>query len=93
MRVLTVSIVRDLYSGRKMAEVMSIVMMVFLIAPMIGPATGQVILLFGHWQFIFIFMAMIGFGLMIWIQLRLPETLYAQRSLSFLRSDIIYGSL
>lgn len=83
MRVLTVSIVRDLYSGRKMAEVMSIVMMVFLIAPMIGPATGQVILLFGHWQFIFIFMAMIGFGLMIWIQLRLPETLYAQRSLSF----------
>ncbi|WP_375626902.1 MULTISPECIES: multidrug effflux MFS transporter [unclassified Bartonella] len=83
MRVLTVSIVRDLYSGRKMAEVMSIVMMVFLIAPMIGPATGQIILLFGNWQFIFIFMAMIGFGLMIWIQFRLPETLYAQRSLSF----------
>ncbi|WP_409361926.1 multidrug effflux MFS transporter [Bartonella heixiaziensis] len=83
MRVLTVSIVRDLYSGRKMAEVMSIVMMVFLIAPMIGPATGQIILLFGNWQFIFIFMAIIGLGLMIWIQLRLPETLYAQRSLSF----------
>ncbi|EJF77056.1 Sulfonamide resistance protein [Candidatus Bartonella washoeensis] len=83
MRVLTVSIVRDLYSGRKMAEVMSIVMMVFLIAPMIGPATGQIILLFGNWQFIFIFMAIIGFGLMLWIQLRLPETLYAQRSLSF----------
>ncbi|WP_375616593.1 multidrug effflux MFS transporter [Bartonella sp. AP58NXGY] len=83
MRVLTVSIVRDLYSGRKMAEVMSIVMMVFLIAPMIGPATGQIILLFGNWQLIFIFMAIIGLGLMIWIQLRLPETLYAQRSLSF----------
>lgn len=83
MRVLTVSVVRDLYSGRKMAEVMSIVMMVFLIAPMIGPATGQFILLFGNWQIIFIFMAIIGFGLMIWIQLRLPETLYRQRSLSF----------
>ncbi|WP_455465495.1 multidrug effflux MFS transporter [Bartonella sp. B39] len=83
MRVLTVSIVRDLYSGRKMAEVMSIIMIVFLIAPMIGPATGQVILLFGNWQFIFIFMAIIGFGLMIWIQLRLPETLHKQRSLSF----------
>ncbi|WP_208441412.1 multidrug effflux MFS transporter [Bartonella raoultii] len=83
MRVLTVSVVRDLYSGRKMAEVMSIVMMVFLIAPMIGPATGQFILLFGNWQIIFIFMAIIGFGLMIWIQLRLPETLYRPRSLSF----------
>lgn len=83
MRILTVSVVRDLYSGRKMAEVMSIIMAVFLIAPMIGPATGQVILLSGHWQFIFIFMAMIGFGLMIWIHLRLPETLHTQRSLSF----------
>ncbi|KEC54476.1 multidrug effflux MFS transporter [Bartonella koehlerae] len=83
MRVLTVSVVRDLYNGRKMAEVMSIVMMIFLIAPIIGPSTGQFILLFGNWKIIFIFMAIIGFGLMIWIQLRLPETLYAQRSLSF----------
>ncbi|WP_208435717.1 multidrug effflux MFS transporter [Bartonella phoceensis] len=83
MRVLTVSIVCDLYSGREMAEVMSIVMMIFLVAPMIGPATGEMILLLGHWQLIFIFMAIIGFGLMIWIQLRLPETLYRQRSLSF----------
>ncbi|WP_161510391.1 multidrug effflux MFS transporter [Bartonella quintana] len=82
MRVLTVSIIRDLYEGRKMAEVISIVMMVFLLAPMIGPATGQIILLFGHWQFIFAFMAFIGFSLMIWIYLRLPETLHTQRSLS-----------
>ncbi|WP_455474905.1 multidrug effflux MFS transporter [Bartonella sp. B30(2025)] len=83
IRVLTVSIIRDLYSGRKMAEVISIVMMVFLIAPMIGPATGQVILLFGYWQLIFAFMAAIGFGLMIWIYFRLPETLHTKRSLSF----------
>ncbi|AGF74598.1 bicyclomycin resistance protein [Bartonella australis AUST/NH1] len=83
MRVLATSIVRDLYEGRKMAEVMSIAMMVFLVAPMIGPVTGQVILLFAPWQFIFIFMAIIGFGLMIWIQLRLPETLHMQHSLSF----------
>ncbi|WP_455475273.1 multidrug effflux MFS transporter [Bartonella sp. B17] len=83
MRVLTISIIRDLYSGRKMAEVISIVMMVFLIAPMVGPATGQIILLFGYWQLIFVFMAIIGFGLMIWIYLRLPETLHTQRSLSF----------
>lgn len=83
MRVLTVSVVRDLYSGRKMAEVMSIVMMVFLVAPMVGPATGQIILLLGHWQFIFVFMAMISFGLMIWILFRLPETLHEQRPLSF----------
>ncbi|MCZ2328187.1 multidrug effflux MFS transporter [Bartonella sp. F02] len=83
IRVLTISIVRDLYSGRKMAEVMSIVVMVFLIAAMLGPATGQMILLLGNWQLIFIFMALVGFGLMIWIQFRLPETLHTPRSLSF----------
>ncbi|WP_336294810.1 multidrug effflux MFS transporter [Bartonella sp. CB169] len=83
MRVLTVSMIRDLYSGRKMAEVMSIIMMIFLIAPIVGPAIGQIILLFGKWKFIFIFMAIISFVLIIWIQLRLPETLYRQRSLSF----------
>ncbi|OPB31729.1 multidrug effflux MFS transporter [Bartonella sp. AR 15-3] len=83
MRVLTMSIVRDLYNGRKMAEVMSIVMMIFLLAAMIGPAIGQIILLFGQWQLIFIFMAIVGFGLMIWIQVRLPETIYIARSLSF----------
>ncbi|AQX18420.1 MULTISPECIES: multidrug effflux MFS transporter [Bartonella] len=83
MRVLTISIIRDLYDGRKMAEVMSIVMMIFLLATMIGPAIGQIILLFGQWQLIFIFMAIVGFGLMIWIQIRLPETLYTPRSLSF----------
>ncbi|WP_455477614.1 multidrug effflux MFS transporter [Bartonella sp. B41] len=83
MRVLTISVIRDIYSGRKMAEVISIVMMVFLIAPMIGPATGQIILLFVSWKFIFAFMAIIGFSLTIWIYLRLPETLHVQRSLSF----------
>ncbi|AQX19861.1 multidrug effflux MFS transporter [Bartonella sp. WD16.2] len=83
MRVLTISMVRDLYNGREMAEVMSIVMMVFLIATMLGPIIGQTILFLEHWQLIFIFMAFVGFGLMIWIYLRLPETLHTQRSLSF----------
>ncbi|WP_332065502.1 multidrug effflux MFS transporter [Bartonella sp. CB189] len=83
MRVIIISIIRDLYSGRKMAEVISIVMMVFLIAPMIGPAVGQIILSFGSWHLIFMFMAAIGFGLMVWIYTRLPETLHVQRSLSF----------
>ncbi|WP_455478282.1 multidrug effflux MFS transporter [Bartonella sp. B10] len=83
MRVLTVSIVRDLYGGREMAKVMSTVMMVFLIATMLAPATGQIILLFGNWKFIFIFMAVVSFGLMAWIQFRFPETLHTQQSLSF----------
>ncbi|WP_455482589.1 multidrug effflux MFS transporter [Bartonella sp. B35(2025)] len=83
IRVLAISIIRDLYSGREMAKITSIVMMVFLIATMLAPATGQIILLLGNWKFVFIFMAIIGFGLMAWIQLRLPETLHTQQPLSF----------
>lgn len=82
-RSLTISIVRDLYDGRKMAEVMSIAIMVFLIAPIIAPATGQGLLFFGPWKIIFIFMTFAGVVTAIWVYYRLPETLYKQRALTF----------
>ncbi|HHB82539.1 MAG TPA: MFS transporter, partial [Devosia sp.] len=55
-RVIAQSIVRDRFSGRAMAEVMSLVFMVFMIIPVIAPAMGQVLLLTGSWWTIFIFM-------------------------------------
>lgn len=74
-RVIAVSIVRDLYSGRAMAEIMSLTMMVFMILPVIAPATGQVIMLFGDWHLIFISMAVMASIVLIWAYIRLPETL------------------
>ena len=82
-RVLTVSVVRDIYGGRQMAEVMSIVMMVFMIVPVVAPAIGQAIMVFGHWQFIFLFMALAGILIAFWVYFRLPETLYEERPLTF----------
>ena len=43
----TRSVVRDLYSGRQMARVMSLTFVVFLIVPIIAPSLGQLILLGG----------------------------------------------
>ena len=74
-RVITVSIVRDVYGGRSMAEVMSLIMMVFMIVPVIAPGTGQAVMLFGNWHLIFIFMAVIASAVLVWIYMRLPETL------------------
>ena len=54
-RVITVSIVRDVYGGRMMAEIMSLIMMVFMVIPVIAPSIGQVIMLFGEWHLIFVF--------------------------------------
>lgn len=74
-RVITISIVRDVYGGRMMAEVMSLIMMVFMVVPVIAPGTGQAVMLFGNWHLIFIFMAIIAAAVMCWVYIRLPETL------------------
>lgn len=74
-RVIAVSVVRDKFSGRQMAEVMSLVMMVFMTLPVVAPATGQLIMLFGEWHLIFMFMAIMALVVGLWAFLRLPETL------------------
>lgn len=74
-RVLTISIVRDLYGGRKMAEVMSLVMMVYMIIPIVAPTIGQSILFVGEWPLIFLFLALFSAVMFLWVLIRLPETL------------------
>ncbi|MCO5729972.1 multidrug effflux MFS transporter [Rhizobium sp. SSA_523] len=74
-RVITVSIVRDVYGGRAMAEVMSLIMMVFMIVPIIAPGTGQLIMLGGDWHLIFLFIAVMAVAILVWMTMRLPETM------------------
>ena len=75
-RVLAVSIVRDRFSGRTMARVMSLSFLVFLGVPVIAPSLGQIILLVAPWEAIFGVLAFAGVALMIWAGVRLPETLH-----------------
>ncbi|MGO4564665.1 multidrug effflux MFS transporter [Rhizobium sp. 2YAF20] len=75
-RVITISIVRDIYGGRQMAEVMSLIMMVFMIVPVIAPGTGQIIMLFSTWHMIFVFIATVAVGVLIWMYFRMPDTLH-----------------
>src|SRR5690606_7848137 len=56
-RVIAVSAARDLYVGRQMAKVMSLVMIVFMSAPIVAPFLGQVMLKVMHWHGIFWFLA------------------------------------
>jgi DHA1 family bicyclomycin/chloramphenicol resistance-like MFS transporter len=71
--------VRDQYSGRAMAEVMSLVWTTFMIVPIVAPFVGQVILLIGPWQYIFAFMGLVGLACLAWAGPRLPETLAPAR--------------
>ena len=77
-RVLAVSIVRDRYSGRTMARVMSLSFLVFLGVPIIAPTVGQLILLAGPWRMIFDVLGLAGVGMMLWVVFRLPETLHPE---------------
>jgi len=90
-RVITVSIVRDVFGGRAMAEVMSLIMMVFMVVPVMAPGTGQVVMLFGEWHLIFIFMAVMTVIIGTWMYIRLPETLHPEDVRPFTARSILGG--
>tara|TARA_R110000744_G_scaffold273278_1_gene386232 strand:- start:42598 stop:43857 length:1260 start_codon:yes stop_codon:yes gene_type:complete len=77
-RVIATAIARDLTSGRRMAEVMSMVMTVFMAVPVLAPSLGQLILFVLPWQGIFGFLLIFAFGLMVWLHFRMPETLHPE---------------
>ncbi len=72
------SVIRDQYSGRHMARVMSLTFVVFLTIPMIAPSLGQLILRIGTWREIFMVCAAFAAVVWVWAFLRLPETLHPE---------------
>jgi DHA1 family bicyclomycin/chloramphenicol resistance-like MFS transporter len=78
-RVIAVSAARDLYAGRQMAKVMSLVMIVFMSAPIVAPFFGQLMLKVMTWHGIFWALAGFGVVMFLWVLLRLPETLPKER--------------
>jgi DHA1 family bicyclomycin/chloramphenicol resistance-like MFS transporter len=84
-RVIATAVVRDRFEGREMAEVMSLTFMIFMAIPIIAPGIGQVILLTGPWQYIFLFMGGLALAIGLWGFFRLPETMHPEyrRPLSF----------
>jgi DHA1 family bicyclomycin/chloramphenicol resistance-like MFS transporter len=76
------SVIRDLYSGRHMARVMSLTFVVFLMVPVLAPSLGQLILAFAPWRFIFIVCGVFGAIVWLWASLRLKETLHPEYRLT-----------
>lgn len=78
-RVVAVAVVRDLYVGRGMARIMSLVMTVFMVVPVTSPMLGQAVLLVAPWEAIFGVLALAGLTMLLWTALRLDETLPPER--------------
>lgn len=78
-RVVTLAMVRDLYQGRMMARVTSIVMTIFILVPAIAPTIGALILTVADWRAIFLAFVVFGVVSGSWLMLRQPETLPVER--------------
>ena len=74
-RVAAMALVRDLYSGRDMARIMSFVMLIFSLIPALAPTLGAGIIWIAGWRGIFIAFAIFLAIVTLWLMLRQPETL------------------
>ena len=69
------AIIRDRVGGDKMARMMSVIFVIFLMVPAIAPTIGEGILLVADWRAIFAVMAVAGVAVGAWVHIRLPESL------------------
>ena len=82
-RVLATAIIRDRFSGREMARVMSLNMTVFITVPVFAPAIGGLLIALGSWHVLFAAMMVLGIAAGLWFWRRMPETLSAENKMPF----------
>lgn len=90
-RIISLALVRDEYKGNAMAQIMSMVMTIFILVPAIAPSLGQLILHVAGWRAIFVVLFIFGFINWLWFGFRQKETLpkVLRRNLSL--KQIKYG--
>ncbi|MEO0466781.1 MAG: MFS transporter, partial [Pseudomonadota bacterium] len=85
----------DIFVGRGMARIMSLVMTIFMIVPILAPSIGQVVLYVAPWQWIFAALTIYGALIFAWVWFRVPETLPdgGRPDLSLQESARAYGEV
>lgn len=79
-RVVALAIIRDLFSGRAMAQMVSFVIVVFTLVPAIAPSFGAALIaLTGTWRGLFPSFIVFSATGLAWLTLRQPETLPPDR--------------
>lgn len=73
-RVISVSIVRDVYSGEEMAKAMSFILAIFIMVPVLAPSIGAGLVDLFSWRAPFAFGGLMAVVIALWARV-LPETL------------------
>ena len=92
-RIVSMAVIRDLYSGRQMARIMSFVMMVFTLVPAVGPLLGTGIIAMSDWRGIFVAFMLFSIISMLWMGARLPETLTLENRRKFSLSTLFAATI
>lgn len=92
-RIVSVAMIRDLYTGRMMARVMSFIMSIFILIPALAPALGEGILFLWGWHAIFGLFVAVASVTLVWLIFRQNETLPADKRAPFSLSRIATGVL
>ena len=91
-RSISMSIIRDSYSGNYMAKIISIVVMFFILVPVVAPTLGQFLINLFGWESVFYFNLIFGVIVMVWFWLRQPETLTKKHRIKFSANLFIDGT-
>ncbi|ATY11477.1 Bcr/CflA family drug resistance efflux transporter [Amycolatopsis sp. AA4] len=81
--VLALAVVRDLYTDRAAAKLLSKLILVMGVSPVLAPTLGSALLAWTHWRGVFVALAAIGLASGIAAALALPETLPPARRQPF----------
>jgi len=73
-----IAMVRDKFSGDKMARVMSFIFTIFLFTPVLAPFLGLAILNFFSWRIVFMFPPVFAILILLWSR-RMKETLTIEK--------------
>ncbi len=92
VRVVIAAAARDCYNGRKLARVMSLIMTIFMAAPVLAPTIGQGIMLMAGWRAVFGALLVYGTVMLFLCWRSFPETL-ADANRRAIRMPVIMSAL
>lgn len=73
------ALVRDLFERNRFAQMMSIIMIISMLAPLVAPLLGGYIAKFFHWHSIFLLLMLMGLSCAVLVGWKIPETLVKEK--------------
>jgi DHA1 family bicyclomycin/chloramphenicol resistance-like MFS transporter len=66
--------VRDLFDGKEAARMFALIAVIMMIAPLVAPTVGSLLLVFASWRAIFVLLIVYGSLMLLVVWQKLPET-------------------